>query len=125
MAGDPKKGPLDRASDRLGELVHLLKNNIIPGMRPKDQKMILDYLLEMVDDLIAANREISSKRVTQNERDRIKKALEDQYNRELSRKLMQQQSRADTRLREELQAQEMELREEFRKAIINQHLEDD
>ena len=118
------KGPLDRAADRLQELVHLLKHNIIPGMRPKDQKMILDYLLEMVDDLIAAQREISEHRITDAEKKRIKANLEEEFQRELEIQVNKAKYRYDTRVREEVAAREDELRREFSEAIINQHLRD-
>lgn len=118
------KGPLDRATSRLGELVHLLKHNVIPGMRPKDQKTILEYLLAMVEDLETAHEEIKQHKVTDNEKRRI----EDDIRKEYERKAQQDRNALLDVMRKEraeaLVEQERELREEFTDAIISQHTGD-
>jgi uncharacterized membrane protein YheB (UPF0754 family) len=118
------KGPLDRAADRLGELVRTLKNGIIPGLRPKDQKAILDYLLEMTDDLMAAKEEIDKHKISENERQRIIDNVTREWSTEMDKKLEQDRIKWNTRIREAVQENERKVRTEFNDWIIQSHIGD-
>lgn len=121
--GEPQ-GPLDRAATRLGDLVHLLKNSIIPGLRSKDQQAILTYLLAMTDDLMAAKAEIDGNRVTEAEKQRLAIQLRRDWQVEVDQLIAIERMKWNMRIKEEVSKKEREMQEQFRDWVLQSHIGD-